>query len=116
MADDLVAAGLGTHYKPPPVEIGGAAMLDLGQAAAVTLLVLGHTADLVAVTGIRPPLLTVSRRIATWINGNQDEGRKYSMMAFGPNGKLKLDLDEKPDPQAVVSLLETVYGKEADAE
>lgn len=108
LADELVSNGLAELYEPPAVKVGGATMLDLSGAAASALIVLGHGADVIAVTGVRPPLRVVAETLCRWrrrLGGN----RRYALLAVGPNGQLRYELDERPDIDAVTSLLQTVY-------
>lgn len=111
LADELVSAGLAEQYEPPPVKVGGATMLDLGGAAVAALIVLGHGADVIAVTGVRPPLHVIGDMICKWRQRRSESDRRYALLAIGPNGQLRYELDERPDVEAVTALLTTVYGE-----
>lgn len=115
LANELELDGLATLYEPPQVKVSGAAMVDLGHAATVALVVLGVGADIVAVTGVRPPLAAIAQKIASWTYRSKGGGRKFALLAIGPKGQARLDLDEQPGSDAVVKLLETVYGEEEGA-
>jgi hypothetical protein len=78
-----------------------------GEAAAAALVALSVGADIVAVTGIRPPLRSIAEKIVRW--RRNDPERDFSLLALSPRGQLRLDLDAEPDITAVQSLLETLY-------
>lgn len=70
---------------------------------------LGTTADLVAITGVRAPLAAVAARIAAWRRAQPGVEHKYGLLAVGPSGQMRLELDTEPDLDAVAELLSQVY-------
>lgn len=109
LAEELVAEGLANRYEPPLVKVGGATMLSVGDVAAPTLIMLSVGADIVAVTGIRAPLAVIAERISQWTQRAGKSGRKYALLAIGPRGQLRLDLDDPPDSAAITALLDQIY-------
>ena len=58
LADDLIQAGLARRSSPPLVSTGGSPFI-VSAGFATALIVLDVSGDLIALTGIRPPLRTV---------------------------------------------------------
>lgn len=111
LADALIREGLAVAYDPPTIDVGGSTMLSLGDAATAIVVVLGTSADLVALTGIRAPMELLAARIASW-RATLADSRRYGLFASGPKGQIRLELDNRPDPRVIAKLLEAVYGGE----
>lgn len=107
LAQELIVDGLAQPVSTPRVDVAGSAMLSLGDAAATALVVLSTGADVVAVTGIRPPLQYIAEKLLRWRSKQLD--RHFALLAIGPRGQLRLDVDTKPDTEAVIRLLETLW-------
>lgn len=114
LADELLEAGLAERPEYKPVVGGEAFFISGSDAANAALIFLNVSGNLVALTGIRPPLANICDRIRGWAARPTGSGRHLSLLAVGPNGQLRLDTDSSPDPAALAILLESLYESEDD--